>query len=296
MSFHTVIPDIHADFGRLEASVEFASREGKILFLGDFIDAGKDTTEPEDLNVLLKVKSLIENNKAFGVMGNHELNAILFHRYSDFGPLRSHSAKNIRQHKSFIDQFGIGTKQAIEWTDWFLSTLPLWLEYDGLRIIHACWSQKQIDIVKKRRPDGFLKEEDLDEIASENTEFGLAVKILLTGPEINLPNPYTFDDYHGNKRTEARLAWWNTGAVTWQEATLSVPNPNQLPSGKVPTEVRSEIYDASDPPVLVGHYKMTGEPLIENIKAASLDYPKTPCIYKWFGELSLAQGNLSKVV
>ena len=296
MSFHTVIPDIHADLDRLDTSLEFASSEGKVLFLGDFIDAGSDVTRPEDLNVLLKVKSLIDDNKAFGVMGNHELNALLFHRYNDHGPLRSHSAKNIKQHKSFIDQFGIGTEKAIGWTDWFLSSLPLWLEYDGLRIIHACWSQKQIDMVKRRRPDGFLKEEDLDEIADESSDFGRAVKILLTGPEIKLPEPYSIEDYHGNKRKEVRLAWWNTDAITWQEATLSVPNPNQLPSGTVPSQVKSEIYDPNSPPVLVGHYKMKGDPLIDNIKAASLDYPKSPCIYKWFGEDSLKQANLIKLI
>jgi len=295
LSFHTVIPDIHADLGRLETSLESISTEGKILFLGDFIDAGKDTTNPEDLNVLLKVKSLIEDNKAFGIMGNHELNAILFHRHSNFGPLRAHSEKNTKQHKSFIDQFGIRTEQAIEWTNWFLSALPLWLEYDGLRIVHACWSQKQIDIVKQRRPDGLLKEEDLEEIASESTEFGQAVKILLTGPEISLPSPYSIEDYHGNKRQEVRLAWWNTDAVTWQDSTLSVPNPAQLPSGKVPAEVKTEMYDANDPPVLVGHYKMTGEPRIDNIKAASLDYPKVPCAYRWEGGNHLSQMNLIRL-
>ena len=292
MSFHTVIPDIHADIDRLNASLEFAPTGGKILFLGDLIDAAADNQKPEDSSVLWKVKSLIEEEKAIGIMGNHELNALLFHRFNKVGPLRAHSEKNVKQHKSFIDKFGLGSNAAIEWTNWFLSALPLWQELDGLRLIHACWSQQQIEIVRKRRSDGYLKAEDLEEIANENTDFGRAVKILLTGPEINLPEPYTFDDYHGNKRKEVRLAWWNTDAVTWKEATLSVPNPDQLPKGVIPPEISSEIYNSDNPPVLVGHYKMKGKPAIDNIKAASLDYPKSPCVYKWFGENKLDQSNL----
>ena len=68
----TVIPDVHADMGRLRASLD-AARGTNVAFLGDFIDAGNSVEEPDDAAVLKKVRSLIEHSGALAVMGNHEL-------------------------------------------------------------------------------------------------------------------------------------------------------------------------------------------------------------------------------
>lgn len=289
MTGYAIIPDIHADLNRLTTSLKHVMPDEKILFLGDFIDAGLNVSEPQDLLVLETVRDLILSGKATGVMGNHELNAILFHTDP---PLRAHSSKNLKQHRSFLDQFGVATSSARNWTDWFLRTLPLWHEADGLRVVHACWSKKMISEIKLRRPDGYLHYEDLEEIAYESTAFGRAVKVLTSGPEAKLPHPYMFHDYHGNPRTEVRLAWWKAGARTWPEATLSVPDQLELPSSELPLDVISEIYDEDAPPVLVGHYKMAGDPQIGHPKASSIDFPDQACLYKWRGELQLTGDNL----
>ena len=70
MTFHTVIPDIHADFERLQQSLRHASANGQVAFLGDFIDAGKAVQKPADLQVLELARTLISDGKAVGVMGN----------------------------------------------------------------------------------------------------------------------------------------------------------------------------------------------------------------------------------
>lgn len=296
MKRHTVIPDIHADYRRLQKSLQHASTHSQVLFLGDFIDAGEAVERPADLRVLELVKNLIADKKAVGVMGNHELNAILYHAAGANGaPMRQHNSKNQKQHQSFINEFGVGTTRALEWTDWFLKTLPLWSERDGLRMVHACWSDTSIDEVKRRRPDGYLKRADLQEIADESTAFGKAVKTLLTGPEVALPEGYTFHDFHGNERKEVRLAWWKADAVSWAEATLSVPDQAELPQDAMPADAKSEIYRADAPPVLVGHYKMTGTPCIEHHKASSIDYPGAPCVYHWSGGDRLNDDALLKI-
>ncbi|SFZ85403.1 Calcineurin-like phosphoesterase [Devosia enhydra] len=289
----TIIPDIHADIERLNVSLQRTHKNSMILFLGDFVDASKDVTAASDLRVLETARKLIAEARARAVMGNHELNALLYHSAGpDGSPLRAHSSKNQRQHRSFIEAFGVGTPQALEWTDWFLETLPLWIEVDGLRISHACWSDLHISEIRKRRPDGFLKREDLAEIASGATPFGRAVKSLVTGPEVPLPEGCLFHDYHGNPRKEVRLAWWNAGARTWPQASLSVPNPDELPQSELPSDVIAAIYPMDAPPVLVGHYKMKGDPGIQHPKASSIDYPNTPCIYRWFGETELTSAHL----
>lgn len=286
-----VIPDIHADPDRLDRTLRHLGTEQNLAFLGDFIDAGKATQAPDDRAVLHRVRGLVEDKGAVAVMGNHELNAILFHRRilrpdAPDRPMREWSPKNVRQHRSFLEAFGIGTWRAIEWTDWFL-TLPLWRDLDGLRLVHACWNQPDIDLIAKRRPDGRLQEEDLAEVAAKQTDFARAVENLVSGPELRLPSGRSFRDFGNHIRHDVRIAWWRPRARTWRQAALSVPEPNELPGFDLPECREISFYPDDAPPVLVGHYKMTGTPSIEEARAACLDYPGTACAYRWQGEEAL---------
>lgn len=292
---YTVIPDVHADLRRLEASLAMAGQGGKIAFLGDFIDAGAGVDAPDDATVLGRVRQACEDGAAIAVMGNHELNAILFHRVGGQGsPLRARDAKNLRQHRSFCDQFGIGTVAARDWTSWFLR-LPLWLDLGGLRLVHAYWSESAIATISARRPDGRLHEADLEEVSAKKTDFAKAVELLVSGPEIALPGGVTFRDAGGHVRSDVRVAWWRADAPTWRDASLSVPNPSELPVGEIGSAMDVEFYEPGEPPVLVGHYKMAGTPRIEAGQAACLDYPKRPCLYRWSGEATLRQDRLIEV-
>jgi hypothetical protein len=292
---YTIVPDIHADLDRLEWSISQA-RNSKIIFLGDLVDAGKMVKKPDDAGVLERVSNLISNKEASCILGNHEMNAILFHRRSSKTklPLRSHTdKKNWAQHSSFISKFGVESTDALEWTSWMLAKLPLWLEFDGLRIAHACWSEKAINIVKKRRPTGYLKIEDLEEIALKKTKFSQAVEIITSGPEAKLPLNYSFNDIGGHPRQSMRLSWWNSQNTSWRKAALSVPNLDQLPDEELPCELKNEIYNPNAIPVLVGHYKMSGQPKLQSRNASSLDYPASKCVYHWSGEAKLISKNLT---
>lgn len=284
MTAWNVIPDLHADPARLRATLAALGSEGRPAWLGDFIDG--HGAEPDDAAVLEAVRRHVEAG-APAVMGNHELNAILFHSEDEAGPLRPRNPKNLRQHASFIRRFGIATPAALDWVGWFL-TLPLWHEAEGgLRLVHACWNQRAIDLIAARRPDARLRPEDLPEVAAESTGFGRAVKLLLTGPEAALPAGAAFRDGYGTRRTQLRIAWWRPGARSWREAALSAGDPAALPEGMVGAKAGIDFYPEDAPPVLVGHYKMAGAPRIESPNAACLDYPRTPCAYRWRGEAAL---------
>jgi len=271
----TVIPDLHADLARLDATL--AAVTGPLAFLGDFIDGG-----PDDRAVLTRVRGLIDEGAA-AVIGNHELNAALFHR-----GLRENSEKNRKQHATFLAAFNVAERT--EWTDWFL-TLPLWRDLGGLRIVHACWSEPDIALIAERRPDGLLHSNDLPEIAAESTPFGRSVQRIVSGPEMTLPVGHFFADKNGHPRSQMRVAWWRSDATTYREAALSVPDPLALPDMVLPEGIRAEIYPNDAPPVLVGHYKMADQPRVSG-KAASLDYPATPCAYRWDGEAVLSDTGL----
>lgn len=288
----TITPDIHANLTLLDTCLA-AAKGSRPAFLGDFIDAGKEPKfTPDDRGVLERVRGLIDSGEALAVMGNHELNAILFHRIGDDGqPLRKRSQKNIEQHKSFTDAFGIGTPEAMEWTAWFLSALPLWHEDDGFRLIHACWSDPEIEVIRARRPDGRLQPEDLPEIAREDTEFGRAVKLITSGREVPLPEGYSFLDTRGVPRHDVRLSWWREGG-SWRSAALSVPDRNSLPDAPLPADVATPAYPEDAPPVFVGHYKMDLNPRLENARVLCLDYPEAPCVYRWQGEARLTAAHI----
>ncbi|WP_224826757.1 metallophosphoesterase [Cognatishimia sp. MH4019] len=128
--FWGIIPDIHADMSLLETALNNLKQAQveRFAFLGDFIDAGQSASHPNDRGVLVRVRQLIDQGTACAVMGNHELNAILFHTIGDDGqPFREHSKKNCAQHQSFVDQFDSNPTEKNDWIDWFLG-LPLWLE------------------------------------------------------------------------------------------------------------------------------------------------------------------------
>ena len=65
---------------------------------------------------------------------------------------------------------------------------------------------------------------------------------------------------------------WRSGARTWREATISVPDPDVLSEGPLPAEIASGIYPADEKPVFFGHYWLEGLPRIEAANALCLDY------------------------
>ena len=83
---YDIIPDIHADIDRLTQTLStlgyapgseaWAHPEGRIAaFLGDFIDMGR-ANRP----VLTLVRAMRDQGHAVAIMGNHVLNALLYHR------------------------------------------------------------------------------------------------------------------------------------------------------------------------------------------------------------------------
>ena len=154
---YDIIGDIHGYADPLHELLEklgykntqgvFGHATRQVIFLGDFIDRG-----PQQKQVLDTVMAMVKNDKALAVMGNHELNALAYHTLDPNTPkghperyLRWHTKQSTQQHQAFIDAYGTDTKnpELSQVLDFFYS-LPLWLELDGLRIIHACWHTESI--------------------------------------------------------------------------------------------------------------------------------------------------------
>lgn len=280
MTTYDIVPDIHGQSSKLHTALsrlgwrrsvlgwQHSDPDRQIVFLGDFIDRG-----PDNAAVLKTVRRLVDSGKASAIMGNHELNALHFHTIHDGQPLRAHSPKNIRQHRSFLEQFPIGdpeTRSALSW----MRSLPLFYENDGFRAVHACWTGSSIERLKTLTGNGVLSDEQLILAADpEKADEMFALTEQITkGPEHRLPNDQTITDKDGTVRHEVRLQWWNATARTWRDIAISVPSIEELPDEDLPESLVSQTYSPDEQPVFFGHYWLSGNPVLQAPNALCLDY------------------------
>jgi hypothetical protein len=275
-----IIPDIHGQIAKLRAALDALGwRRGPtgwvhpepartIVFLGDFIDRG-----PENRAVIHLVRDLIDSGKARAIAGNHELNALHFHTmHPETGrPLRAHTDKNLRQHRSFLNEFPVGDRKTREALSWMRS-LPLFLEGDGFRAVHACWTDRSIDLLRDLTGDGVLSEEQLIRAADPADELFKLAEEITKGPEQRLPDGFAFRDKDGTHRDHVRLKWWNADARTWRDIAISVPVPEDLPDAPILGSLMAQTYPAHERPVFFGHYWLSGEPVLQGPNALCLDY------------------------
>ncbi|NCO04106.1 MAG: metallophosphoesterase [Alphaproteobacteria bacterium] len=277
---YLIIPDIHGQADKLHDLLAHLGwkrgpsgwssehPEQEIVFLGDFIDRG-----PNNARVISTVRDLIDSGKAHAVMGNHELNAIHFHtQHPETGqPLRAHSEKNFRQHASFLDEFSVGGADAAEAISWMRS-LPLYKEFDGFRVVHACWSEPAIAELAKISPSGVLSEDQFIAAANERDALFSLAETVTKGPEVALPDGLSFSDKDGTERRDVRVKWWSDRAKYWSDIAMSVPEPENLPRSEIPAEIMQATYPRNAKPVFFGHYWLTGTPVLQSENALCLDY------------------------
>lgn len=203
---YDIIGDIHGHARELRALLEqlgYRDRYGvyrhtarKAVFVGDFVDRG-----PAIRETLQTVRAMVDQGAALAVMGNHEFNAICYHTSDGAdGHLRSRTAennKNSEQHQETLDQLVIPYPD--EWQSylaWFKS-LPLFLELEGLRVVHAAWDPDAIRVVRGR---SLHDPEFLRASATEGKAEYDAVTTLLKGPEVRLPQGWSNPDKQGHNR------------------------------------------------------------------------------------------------
>ena len=305
---YDIIGDIHgyaAVLQRLLVKLGYAEDGGvwqhpqrKVIFLGDFVDRG-----PEQLEVIDIAKRMVEAGHALAVMGNHEFNAVAWATADDARPgefLRTHSSKNRHQHAAFLNQIVEGSTAHQEAIVWF-KTLPLFLDLDGLRVVHACWHPAHLQILsshidKRNR----VKTESWPVLCSEGGAPFEALETILKGMEIPLPTGVEYRDKDGHVRRRTRTHWWQSKeGLTYRELAMVPPElVEQIPHEPVPQGLQPG-YDGIKP-LFIGHYWMSGVPNLLSDHIACLDWSIAGskaasaklCAYRWSGEGVLSTDNL----
>lgn len=309
---YDVIGDLHGHAAELKELLDrlgyrrqhgiFRHPDRKAIFLGDFIDRG-----PEIREVLTLVRDMIEAGAARSVMGNHEFNALCYATPDPAQPgefLRPHNEHNVHQHRATMHQFA-GDGSWSEWLDWF-RTLPLSLELDGLRCIHACWHLRSLlEISGSLQEHSGISDGFLVEASAKHSPLFAAIETALKGVEVRLPDGVSYHDKDGHVRRRVRLQWYRSPQnETWRSYTLSV-HPEDMPDTPFPAEEYPDLepYASDAPPVFFGHYWLSPghvvRPTLRAPNAACLDYSVARSgqlvAYRWDGEQTLAEEKLVAV-
>lgn len=250
--------------------------ERRVVFVGDYIDRG-----PNALEVLEIVRAMVEEGQAVALMGNHEYNAVCFHTPKEGGGyLRPHTYKNIMQHLPTLKSLDTRKGQLDFWVGWFRQ-LPLYLETEGFRAIHACWSKKQLEVLQQFGVADTIPESLWADTANEKHPLFTAVEILLKGLELPLPKGAFFRDKDGHKRERVRAKWWvDPSEKKYGELLVAhAPDPQLAPVQDLPVSVGAadpqDVYPNADKPVFFGHYWLKApQPILfpESQKVGCLDF------------------------
>ena len=302
---YDIIGDVHGEADALRRLLDklgyqlidgcWRHSDRQVIFLGDFIDRG-----PDQRQVLEIVMPMVQQGQALAVMGNHEFNALAFHTSDgEGGWLRPHTDKNIGQHKAFLDEYqdpaDLGEVLRFFWS------LPLWLELDGLRVVHACWDTEALTKLGSEHEGAVLTAGLLQEATTKGSWEFEAIEILLKGKELPLPMGHQgFKDKEGTLRFDVRVAWWDRNATTYRAAYVGPESARETIPADPTHGCHLVAYEANERPLFLGHYWLTGEPRPLTPNIACTDYSvaregEKLVAYRWTGEQTLLASNFLAV-
>ena len=282
-----LIGDIHGHADKLEeilAIMGYVKEAGvyqhpakrKLVFLGDYIDRG-----PKIRETLQIVKSMCDAGHALAIMGNHEFNAICFHTKDKVkgGFYRKHTVVEIDQHIETLRQF---RNYAQEWEQVYLPwfhTLPLYLELDDFRAVHACWDDVHINWLETNSIYEFIQgqkrisEQVLAQYAAKESPVYEVLEELLKGKEFDLPAGQEFVDKDGTTRKSARIKWFQPIEDRKLHKDVFLGIGEEFGDLVLDESIHDALhrYDA-EKSVFFGHYWLKGKPTDALAKSICLDY------------------------
>ena len=278
LNCYDLIGDVHGYMDLLDSLVEKMgySRKGKgyehpegrkLIFVGDLINRG-----PDSISVLKTVRETWEQGNALLTLGNHEFNLL----------------QDAKMNKPLPNQ---GYQSYLSW----LEKIPLFLDLEDLRVVHAAWHFPSISFLSQMQvPHDEIIRKSCDKSSPERK----AVDLILKGVKAKLPTTPCLHDRFGETRTKGRLRWWeNLEGKPFSKALFSPMYGNAIEEFPKAQDIRQlEPYSTDEKPVFTGHYCL--EPHIEKINGniACLDgcvtYDKILWGYRHTSGWKLAKKNL----
>lgn len=255
-----IVGDIHGEYEALLSLMQHLGYDAHgghpdqrhLVFVGDFCDRG-----PNSPAVLALVQQLVESGRASAVLGNHEINLLREEAKDGSGWFFDERvAKDNTKYAPYKRPAAEERTQIVK----FLSTLPIGLERDDLRVIHAAWQPDEIAIARTLSLGRVLKNYDAWEkqskrLAAENQiEQRMAAELDrwehdLENVHKEPPFMHALADYEASKQMTNPLKVLTSGVERKGLAPF-------FSSGKWRFVERVQWWDEYEDvtPVIIGHY------------------------------------------
>jgi hypothetical protein len=300
---YDIIGDVHGEATLLEKLLKKAGYhkrgynyhhpEKKAVFVGDFVNRG-----PEIRETLRIIRRMMDEGNALAILGNHEINLLLSSMKNEKGDsLLAVTGKRyasvfqtVQQFKSFPEEW----KEIRKW----LRSLPLFLELDPIRIVHACWKDENIVVIKREIQTGRIPKSIFRHLVSDpKSELSQSILQTTRGIHHILPSDLRIYDNRHRNHPFYRIRWWNSPeGLTFQQ--WSFESKFKLPNYTIPKEIIPEsiIYPEDAPVVFFGHYCRGNGPWVIRDNLCCVDAcvtgKGTLAAYRWDGEPVLNPENL----
>lgn len=307
---YDLIGDIHGcgnTLIRLLEQMGYSKKNGiyqhpkrKVVFLGDIIDRGP--------NIRLAchiVRDMVDAGHADIVMGNHEYNVVTYLTEAPPGLnqpyLRQHTKRNNFIVEQTLQQFANYQQEFREFLDWFI-TLPLFLDYEHFRVVHACWDQAMIDEYQRRYGGNTLHPSLLAESVNTDSFLYQFMDRMLRGTSLKLPGNRSMVAKDGMVRQFFRTKFWAENPERYNDVVFQPdPLPDDIEHGMLSPEEKDQLlfYGPQEKPLFIGHYWMQGIPAPITPNIACLDYSAVKygrlAAYRMDQETSLQMGKFTWV-
>ncbi len=264
----------------------------KAVFVGDFINRG-----PKIRETLLLIRKMVEKGSAFAILGNHEMYAVLYYLRDIEG---KYYKKRIPKYQLLINQtleefepFQEELKNHLKW----LRTLPMFLDFGAIRVIHACWDDKNIKLLRENIIEPKLTKTILREIALNGTKFSKSFWESCKGIDFELPRDLLIFDEEGRPHRSFRMKWWDIPeGKTFKDVSLE--GRFDLPAYTIPKEIIPirKPYPKDGPIVFFGHYclKECCSILADNLCCVDSCVTRSGKLlaYRWSGEEKLMKEHI----
>ena len=143
-----IVGDIHGEYDALLALLQHLGygEQGQhpekrtLVFVGDFCDRG-----PNSPAVLALVQKFVNAGRAVAVLGNHEIN--LLREDAKDGSGWFFDARVAKDQAKYAP-YQRPTPEERDRIVAFLSSLPIGLEREDLRVVHAAWQDREIAVAR----------------------------------------------------------------------------------------------------------------------------------------------------
>lgn len=307
---YDLIGDIHGcgnTLIRLLEQMGYSKKNGiyqhpkrKAVFVGDIIDRGP--------NIRLAchiVRDMVDAGHADIVMGNHEYNVVTYLTEAPPGVnqpyLREHTRRNNFIVEQTLQQFANYQQEFREFLDWFIS-LPLFLDYENFRVVHACWDQGMIDEYLHRYGSNRIEKSMLPESVNPQSFLYQFLDRTLRGTSLKLPDNRSMTAKDGMVRQFFRTKFWAENPERYNDVVFQPdPLPEDIEHGLLSPEEKDQLlfYGPQEKPLFIGHYWMQGIPAPITPNIACLDYSAVKygrlAAYRMDQETSLQMGKFTWV-